>query len=80
MGTTTNRDTARVFGIRVEKFYLLRSVVFAQIQARRHGVRRAAAGRLRKIAGMIDESLDSEQMKLPPKPEFAPNPHGSVFW
>lgn len=34
-----------------------------------------------KIAGMIDESMDKEQMKQPPSPtNSAPNPHGSVFW
>ena len=61
---------ARVFGIRVEKFYIFFDPWFSLFKFKRggteYGVGWLPLGGYVKIAGMIDESLDTEQMKQPP--------------
>jgi len=71
---------ARLFGIRVEKFYLFFDVGGRAI-ARWHwggtefGIGWLPFGGYCKIAGMIDESMDLEQMKQEPQPwEFRTHP------
>lgn len=71
---------ARIFGIRVEKFYLFFDVRGKAI-ARWHwgetefGIGWIPFGGYCKIAGMIDESMDLEQMKKDPQPwEFRTKP------
>jgi regulator of sigma E protease len=72
--------TARWFGIRVEKFYLFMDVggfsLFKfKIGDTTFGVGWLPVGGYCKISGMIDESMDTEQMKLPPQPwEFRTKP------
>ncbi len=70
---------ARLFGIRVEKFYIFFNPYFSLLKFRRggteYGVGWVPLGGYVKIAGMIDESLDTEQMAAPPKPdEFRSKP------
>lgn len=70
---------ARAFGIRVEKFYLFFDPWFSLFKKKigdtEYGVGWLPLGGYVKIAGMIDESMDKEQMKLPPKPnEFRSKP------
>jgi len=71
---------ARAFGIRVEKFYLFFDAWgFKFFSFRRgeteYGVGWLPLGGYVKIAGMIDESMDKEAMKLPPQPwEFRSKP------
>ena len=71
---------ARAFGIRVEKFYLFFDVG-GKALARWHwggtefGIGWLPFGGYCKIAGMIDESMDLEQMKREPQPwEFRTHP------
>ncbi len=71
---------ARIFGIRVEKFYLFFDVRGKAI-ARWHwgetefGIGWIPFGGYCKIAGMIDESMDKEQMQQPEQPwEFRSKP------
>lgn len=71
---------ARIFGIRVDKFYLFFDVRGKAI-ARWHwgetefGIGWIPFGGYCKIAGMIDESMDMEQMKKAPQPwEFRSKP------
>ena len=71
---------ARLFGIRVEKFYLFFDVG-GKALARWHwggtefGIGWLPFGGYCKIAGMIDESMDLEQLKQEPKPwEFRTHP------
>ena len=58
---------ARLFGIRVEKFYILFDPWFSLFKFKRgeteYGLGWLPLGGYVKIAGMIDESLDTEQMK-----------------
>lgn len=70
---------ARLFGIRVEKFYIFFNPRFSLLKFWRGGTEYGLGwiplGGYVKIAGMIDESLDTEQMAAPPKPdEFRSKP------
>lgn len=78
---------ARTFNIRVEKFYLFFDFLFplanvanfSLIKYRKgdteFGVGWFPLGGYVKIAGMVDESMDKEQMKTPPQPwEFRSKP------
>lgn len=70
---------ARFFKIRVEKFYLFFNPWFSlwkkKIGETEWGVGWLPLGGYVKISGMIDESMDKEQMKKPPQPwEFRSKP------
>lgn len=70
---------AKWFKTRVEKFYLFFdpwfSVVKKQVGETEYGIGWLPLGGYVKIAGMIDESMDKEQMKQPPQPwEFRAKP------
>ncbi len=70
---------ARAFKTRIEKFYLFFDVKFAlfkkKIKDTEWGIGWLPLGGYVKIAGMIDESMDTEQMKQPPQPwEFRTKP------
>lgn len=72
-------SAAKWFKTRVEKFYLFFNPGFAlfkkQIGETEYGVGWLPLGGYVKIAGMIDESFDSEQMKQEPQPwEFRSKP------
>ncbi|HAW52509.1 MAG TPA: RIP metalloprotease RseP [Flavobacteriales bacterium] len=60
---------ARLFGTRVEKFYLFFDPWFSLYKYKKndteYGIGWLPLGGYVKIAGMIDESMDREQMKLP---------------
>ena len=65
---------ARLFKIRVEKFYIFFDPWFALFKYKpkhsdtEYGVGWLPLGGYCKISGMIDESMDTEQMKKPPQP------------
>jgi len=63
---------ARLFKTRVEKFYLFFDPWFSLFKIKRgdteYGIGWLPLGGYVKISGMIDESMDKEQMKLPPQP------------
>jgi regulator of sigma E protease len=70
---------AKLFKTRVEKFYLFFDPWFSLFKIKRgdteYGVGWLPLGGYVKISGMIDESMDKEQMKLPPQPyEFRSKP------
>ncbi len=70
---------AKMFKIRVEKFYLFFNPGFSlfkfKIGETEYGMGWLPFGGYVKIAGMIDESMDTDQMKEPPKPyEFRSKP------
>jgi regulator of sigma E protease len=70
---------AKWFGCRVEKFYLFFNPGFSlfkkQIGETEYGLGWIPFGGYVKISGMIDESMDKEQMNLPPQPwEFRSKP------
>ena len=70
---------AKIFKTRVEKFFLFFDVKFALFKKKFgdtvYGIGWLPLGGYVKISGMIDESMDKEQMKLPPKPwEFRTKP------
>jgi regulator of sigma E protease len=70
---------ARLFKTRVEKFYLFFNYKFSlfkkKIGETEWGIGWIPLGGYVKIAGMIDESMDKEQMKQPAKPwEFRSKP------
>lgn len=70
---------AKLFGARVEKFYLFFNPWFSLFRVKRgeteYGVGWLPLGGYVKISGMIDESMDKEQMKQPPQPyEFRSKP------
>ncbi|MBP7985057.1 MAG: RIP metalloprotease RseP [Bacteroidaceae bacterium] len=72
---------AKVFHVRVEKFYLFFDPWFHLFQFKpkhsdtTYGIGWLPLGGYCKIAGMIDESMDSEQMKQPAQPwEFRTKP------
>lgn len=72
---------ARLFKIRVEKFYLFFNPWFSLFKMKRgdteYGIGWLPLGGYVKISGMIDESMDKEAMKLPPQPwEFRSKPSG----
>lgn len=63
---------AKLFKTRVEKFYLFFDPWFSLLKYKRgeteYGVGWLPLGGYVKISGMIDESMDKEQMKQPPQP------------
>lgn len=72
---------ARLFKIRVEKFYLFFNPWFSLFKYKpknsdtEYGIGWLPLGGYVKISGMIDESMDKEQMAQPPKPwEFRSKP------
>ncbi len=70
---------AKLFKTRVEKFYLFFdpwfSLVKKKIGGTEYGIGWLPLGGYVKIAGMVDESMDKEQMKQEPKPwEFRSKP------
>jgi len=72
---------ARLFKIRVEKFYLFFNPWFSLFKYKpknsdtEYGIGWLPLGGYVKISGMIDESMDREQMAQPPKPwEFRSKP------
>lgn len=71
--------TARWFGVRVERFFCFFDVKFAiwkkKIGDTVYGIGWLPLGGYVKLSGMIDESMDLEQMKQEPKPyEFRVKP------
>ncbi|PVD49908.1 RIP metalloprotease RseP [Terrimonas sp.] len=71
--------TAKWFKCRVEKFYLFFDPWFSlfkkKIGETVYGIGWLPLGGYVKISGMVDESMDKEQMKQPPKPwEFRSKP------
>ena len=74
---------ARIFKVRVEKFYLFFDPWFSLFKFKpkksetEYGIGWLSLGGYCKISGMIDESMDKEQMALPPQPyEFRSKPAG----
>jgi regulator of sigma E protease len=70
---------AKLFKTKVEKFYLFFDPWFSLFKIKRgeteYGIGWLPLGGYVKISGMIDESMDKEQMKLPPQPwEFRAKP------
>ncbi len=72
---------SKLFGVRVEKFYLFFDPWFHLFQWKpkksdtTYGIGWLPLGGYCKISGMIDESMDTEQMKKPPQPyEFRSKP------
>jgi regulator of sigma E protease len=73
--------TARIFKVRVEKFYLFFDFLFPMPNIAKFSIFKFKRGDTEwglgwfplggyvKIAGMLDESADKEAMKLPPKPD-----------
>ena len=63
---------AKLFKARVEKFYLFFDPWFSLLKRKKgeteYGIGWVPLGGYVKISGMIDESLDREQMKLPAQP------------
>lgn len=71
--------TAKIFKTRVEKFYLFFNPWFSLFKIKKgeteYGVGWLPLGGYVKISGMIDESMDKEQLKQPPQPwEFRSKP------
>ncbi|MGM0529829.1 MAG: RIP metalloprotease RseP [Bacteroidota bacterium] len=70
---------AKLFNTRVEKFYLFFNPGFSLFRFRKgeteYGMGWLPLGGYVKISGMIDESMDKDQMKQPPQPyEFRSKP------
>lgn len=72
---------SKLFGVRVEKFYLFFDPWFHLFEWKprksdtTYGLGWLPLGGYCKISGMIDESMDTEQMKQPPQPyEFRSKP------
>ncbi len=70
---------AKLFGVRVEKFYLFFNPWFSLFKKKigdtEYGVGWIPLGGYVKLAGMIDESMDKEQLQKPPEPwEFRSKP------
>ena len=70
---------AKIFHTRVEKFYLFFNPWFSLFKFKKgeteYGVGWLPLGGYVKISGMIDESMDKEQLKKPPQPwEFRSKP------
>src|SRR5210317_1834014 len=70
---------AKLFKTRVEKFYLFFDYKFSLFKKKIgdtvYGIGWIPLGGYVKISGMIDESMDKEQMKKPPQPfEFRSKP------
>ncbi|HPS05223.1 MAG TPA: RIP metalloprotease RseP [Tenuifilaceae bacterium] len=75
---------AKLFKTRVEKFYLFFNPWFSLFKFKHgeteYGIGWLPLGGYVKISGMIDESLDKEQMKQPPQPyEFRSKPAWQRF-
>ena len=77
---------ARIFKVRVEKFYLFFDPWFSIFKFKpknsdtEYGVGWLPLGGYCKISGMIDESMDKEAMAQPPKPyEFRSKPAGQLL-
>ena len=75
---------ARLFKVRVEKFYLFFDPWFSLLKFKpkksetEYGIGWLPLGGYCKISGMIDESMDKEQMAQPPQPwEFRAKPAGA---
>ncbi|MBU3714266.1 MAG: site-2 protease family protein, partial [Ferruginibacter sp.] len=71
--------TARMFGCRVEKFYLFFDPWFSLVKKKvgdtEYGIGWLPLGGYVKISGMVDESMDKEQLKKDPQPwEFRSKP------
>ncbi len=71
--------TAKLFKTRVEKFYLFFNPWFSLFKIKKgeteYGIGWLPLGGYVKISGMIDESMDKEQLKKPPQPyEFRSKP------
>ncbi|MFR9644890.1 MAG: RIP metalloprotease RseP [Rikenellaceae bacterium] len=76
--------TARIFKMRVDKFYIFFDPWFSIFKFKRgeteYGLGWLPLGGYCKIAGMIDESMDKEQMEQPAKPdEFRAKPAWQRF-
>lgn len=75
---------ARIFGIRVEKFYVFVDAWGKKLFSFRRGDTEFGLGWLPiggyvKIAGMVDESVDKDQLAAPPNPmNFVPSLLGSA--
>ena len=72
---------AKIFKVRVNKFYIFFDPWFSLFKFKKgeteYGVGWLPLGGYCQIAGMIDESLDTEQLKQPPQPyEFRSKPAG----
>lgn len=70
---------AKIFGCRVEKFYLFFDPWFSLVKKKIgdtiYGIGWLPLGGYVKIAGMVDESMDKEQLKQPAQPwEFRSKP------
>ena len=70
---------ARIFKTRVEKFYIFFNPWFSLFKKKvgetEYGIGWLPLGGYVKISGMIDESMDKEQLKKPPQPwEFRSKP------
>ena len=70
---------AKIFGCRVEKFYLFFDPWFSLVKKKIgdtvYGIGWLPLGGYVKIAGMVDESMDKEQLKKPAEPwEFRSKP------
>lgn len=76
---------AKIFGIRVEKFYLFfdaggKALLRFRKGETEFGIGWVPLGGYCKIAGMVDESMDMEQMKRDPQPwEFRTHPAWQRF-
>lgn len=71
--------TAKMFKVRVEKFYLFMDAGFALVKKKigetEWGIGWLPLGGYVKLSGMIDESMDTDQMKSEPQPwEFRSKP------
>ncbi len=76
---------ARLFGCRVEKFYLFFDYKFSlfsrKIGDTTYGIGWIPLGGYVKISGMVDESMDTDQLKSEPKPwEFRSKPAWQRFF
>ena len=70
---------AKLFKTRVEKFYLFFDIKYSLLKKKigetEYGIGWLPLGGYVKISGMIDESMDKEQLALPPQPwEFRSKP------
>ncbi len=70
---------AKIFKVRVEKFYLFMDAGFSLMKKKigetEWGIGWLPIGGYVKLSGMIDESMDTEQMKMPAQPwEFRSKP------
>src|ERR1700754_2954642 len=70
---------AKLFKTRVEKFYLFFDIKYSLLKKKigetEYGIGWLPLGGYVKISGMIDESMDKDQMALPPQPwEFRSKP------